>query len=83
MRIDQRGAHARPASRLCVACMLPARLPCRAQAAAHRHGPPMAKAWPRWRTGLDWAPPRRSVLTGGKIFGENMARKIDFNLLFE
>ena len=46
--------------------------------AAHRptRGPPMAQAWPRRRTGLVWAPPRRDVLTGGKIFGENMARKL-------
>ena len=39
-------------------------------------GPPMAYLWPRRRTGLGWAPPRRDVLTGGKIFGENMAGKL-------
>ena len=38
--------------------------------------PPMAQAWPRQRTGLGWAPPRRDFLMGGKIFGENMARKL-------
>ena len=38
--------------------------------------PPMAQAWPRRRTGLVWAPPRRNVLTGGKIFREYMAGKL-------
>ena len=98
--MDRGGAYARPVRRLCLACSLPAHLPCLAQAwpnriplsrivpvaepmrgvvsawKAGRHGPPMAQAWPRQCTRLVWPPPRPDVLTGGKIFGENMAGKL-------
>ena len=40
------------------------------------YGPGVVQAWPRRRTGLGWAPARRDVLMGGKIFGGNMARKL-------
>jgi len=39
-------------------------------------GPPVDHTWHRRQTCLGWAPPKRDVLVGGKIFGGQYVRKI-------
>jgi len=68
VRIDQGGAYARPASQLCVACVLPARLPCSPQAGPSRirRSRIVPVAAPEWqacgrRAGVAHPWPRRSL----------------------